>query len=88
MKLTNNMSKGAVSIAGAALAICMLTGCGTPKPVLRICTWSDYLDNGVVRQFEEQNECRVEVKTFDSNEELHDWLKAGDERFDVVTPSS
>ena len=33
MKLTNNMSKGAVSIAGAALAICMLTGCGTPKPV-------------------------------------------------------
>jgi spermidine/putrescine transport system substrate-binding protein len=81
-------SKIAVSIAGWALALCMVTGCGTPKPVLRICTWNDYIDDGVVRQFEEQNGCRVEVKTFESNEEMYDSLKAGGAGYDIVTPSS
>ena len=81
-------SKIAVSIAGGALALCMAAGCGTPKPVLRICTWSDYIDAGVLRQFEEQNGCRVEVKTFESNEEMFDRLKAGGSGFDIVTPSS
>ena len=81
-------SKSAVSIAGGALALCMAAGCGTPKPALRICTWSDYVDPGVVRQFEEQNGCRVEVKTFESNEEMYDRLKAGGSGYDIVTPSS
>ena len=88
MKQTNSKSTNVVSIAEVALALCMLAGCGTPKPVLRICTWSDYIDGGVVRQFEEQSGCRVEVKTFDSNEELHNRLSAGGAGFDIVTPSS
>ena len=87
MKKTNK-SISVASIAGSVLALCMVAGCGTPKPVLRICTWSDYIDDGVVRQFEKQNECRVEIKTFDSNEEMVDCLKAGDSGFDIVTPSS
>ena len=87
MKKTNK-SIGVASIAGSVLALCMVAGCGTPKPVLRICTWSDYIDDGVVRQFEKQNECRVEIKTFDSNEEMVDCLKAGGSGFDIVTPSS
>ena len=87
MKKTNR-TPSAASIAGGVLALCMVTGCSTPKPVLRICTWSDYIDGGVVRQFEEQNGCRVEVKTFDSNEEMYERLKAGGSGFDIVTPSS
>ena len=87
MKRTNR-SKRAVSIVGWALAICMMAGCGTPKPTLRICTWSDYVAADVVRQFEEQNGCRVEVQTFDSNEEMYDRLKSGGSGFDIVTPSS
>ena len=83
-----NKSKSVVSIAGGALALCMAAGCGTPKPTLRICTWNDYVDAGVVRQFEEQSGCRVEVKTFESNEEMFDRLKAGGSGFDIVTPSS
>ena len=83
-----NRSKSVVSIAGVALALCMAAGCGTPKPVLRICTWNDYIDAGVLRQFEEQSGCRVEVKTFESNEEMFDRLKAGGSGFDIVTPSS
>ena len=83
-----NRSKSVVSIAGGALVLCMAAGCGTPKPVLRICTWSDYVDAGVVRQFEDQIGCRVEVKTFESNEEMFDRLKAGGSGFDLVTPSS
>ena len=87
MKKKNRLT-GMASIAGGVLALCMLAGCGTPKPVLRICTWSDYIDEGVVKQFEKQNECRVEVKTFDSNEEMCESLKAGDSGFDIITPSS
>ena len=84
MKISTRMA----SIAGGVLALCMMAGCGTPKPVLRICTWSDYIDDGVVRQFEKQNGCRVEIKTFDSNEEMVESLKAGDSGFDIVTPTS
>ena len=83
-----NRPTSVATIAGGVLALCMVAGCGTPKPVLRICTWSDYIDDGVVRQFEKQNECRVEIKTFDSNEEMCDCLRAGDSGFDIVTPSS
>ena len=87
MKKTDR-APSAISIAEGIFAICMVAGCGTPKPMLRICTWSDYIDGGVVRQFEERNGCRVEVNTFDTNEELYDRLKAGDVKFDIVTPSS
>ena len=87
MKKTD-ISISVASIAGGVLALCMVAGCGTPKPVLRVCTWSDYIDDRVVQQFEKQNECRVEIKTFDSNEEMVDRLKAGDSGFDIVTPSS
>ena len=83
-----NITKNTILIAGGAFALCMVAGCGTPTPVLRICTWSDYIDGGVVRQFEEQNGCRVEVKSLDSNEEMYDRLKAGGSGFDIVTPSS
>ena len=76
------------SIAAGFLALCMVAGCGTPKPMLSICTWSDYIDEGVVKQFEKQNGCRVQIKTFDSNEEMVDCLKAGESGFDIVTPSS
>ena len=81
-------STSMASIAAGVLALCMVAGCGTPKPVLRICTWSDYIDEGVVRQFEKQYDCRVEVKTFDSNEEMCESLRAGESGFDIVTPSS
>ena len=87
MKKMNRLTSVA-SITAGVFALCMLAGCGTPKPVLHICTWSDYIDGGVVRQFEEQNGCRVEVKTFDSNEKMYDRLKAGGSGFDIVTPSS
>lgn len=87
MKKMKNLTNMA-SIAAGVFALCMAAGCSTPKPVLRICTWSDYIDEGVVQQFEQRNGCRVEIKTFDSNEEMCDALRAGDSGFDIVTPSS
>ena len=87
MKKMNRLTS-MTSIAAGVFALCMVAGCGTPKPVLHICTWSDYIDEGVVRQFEKLNDCRVEIKTFDSNEEMVEILAAGDSGFDIVTPSS
>ena len=85
-----NMKKStaAAALAGGVFALCMVAGCGTSKPVLHVCTWSDYIDEGVVRLFEKQNGCRVEIETFDSNEEMVDKLKDGGSGFDIVTPTS
>ena len=76
------------SIAAGVFALCMVAGCGTPKPVLSICTWSDYIDPGVVQQFEKQYGCRVAIKTFDSNEEMCNCLIAGDSGFDIVVSAT
>ncbi len=51
-------------------------------------TWSDYFDSEVLHDFEEANNCRVEVDYFDSNESMHASLRAGGGGYDIITPSS
>ncbi|MDR1744389.1 MAG: spermidine/putrescine ABC transporter substrate-binding protein [Planctomycetota bacterium] len=53
-----------------------------------IYTWSDYFDSGVLREFEEANNCLLEVDYFDSNESMYAKLKAGGGGYDIITPSS
>ena len=57
-------------------ALVVLCGCGEKKPVLHIYTWSDYIDAGLVEQFERDNQCRVVIDTYDSNEAMYAKLKA------------
>ncbi len=76
------------SLAGVALALGVLAGCGPSKPELHIYTWSDYIDEGVIKQFEERNNCTVVVDTFDSNEAMYAKLQAGSTGYDIMMPSS
>jgi len=76
------------SLAGVALALGVLAGCGPSKPELHIYTWSDYIDGEVIKQFEERNSCRVIVDTFDSNEAMYAKLQAGSTGYDIMMPSS
>jgi spermidine/putrescine transport system substrate-binding protein len=55
---------------------------------MRILTWEDYLSPELVRQFEREQQCRVVVETFRSNEELLVILESPRGDFDLVTPSS
>ena len=77
------------TLAGAVAALAMLiTGCGPSQPVLNVYSWSDYIDEGLVSDFEKQNNCKVIIDTFDSNEFMYSKLKAGAKGYDVIVPTS
>ena len=75
-------------LAGGALALGVLSGCGPAKTELHIYTWSDYIAADVIALFENANNCRVVVDTFDSNEAMFAKLKAGSTGYDIIMPSS
>ena len=78
-------------VAGAVLLVPVLlapTGCGKPRPVLSVYTWSDYIKPELIRRFEREHACRVVLDTFESNEAMYAKLKAGASGYDLLTPSS
>lgn len=74
-------------LVGAALAAALLVGC-EKKNELHIYTWSDYIAPSVIEAFEEANNCKIVVDTFDSNETMYAKLKAGGAGYDIIMPSS
>ncbi len=78
-------------IRTAALAVAvlgLLSACKPSKPVLHIYTWADYIKPELVKRFESEQNCRVVIDTFDSNESMYAKLKAGATGYDVLFPSS
>lgn len=65
-----------------------LMGCGSAKTTLYLYTWADYIKPELLAQFEKENDCRVIIDTFDSNEAMYAKLKAGATGYDLITPSS
>ena len=76
------------AIAAFASAVVSICGCSPSKPVLNVYMWSDYIDEGVVKEFEQQNNCKVVIDIFDSNEFMYSKLKGGAAGYDVVLPTS
>jgi len=75
-------------LAGGALALGVLAGCGQKGPVLHIYTWCDYVDPEIVAAFEKANGCTVAIDTFDLNEAMFAKIQAGSTGYDLITPSS
>ena len=80
--------KNLKTMAGAAIACGILAGCGPAKEELHIYTWSDYIADDVIKQFEAANNCKVVVDTFDSNEAMYAKLQAGSTGYDIIMPTS
>jgi spermidine/putrescine transport system substrate-binding protein len=59
----------------------------TPKATLHYYTWSDYVGEDLLREFEGQHHVKVIVDTFSSNEELLAKLQSGATGYDVTVPS-
>jgi len=75
-------------LAGLALlATALSPGCYKPQPVLRLYNWADYVKPALLARFEKENNCRIVLDTFDSNETLYAKLKGGPARYDLVFPS-
>ena len=75
------------TVAALVIGGAILAGC-EKKPELHIYTWSDYIAPEVIQGFEEANNCKVVVDTFDSNEAMYAKLKAGGTGYDIIMPSS
>lgn len=56
---------------------------------LNVYNWGEYIDEDMstIRNFEKLYNCRVNYKTYDSNESLFYQMDAGDSNWDVIVPS-
>ena len=97
------MSRAPRSLAPCVLVaalIATVSGCGgqssaqpsaatatATEKVLNVYNWSDYVDPGVVADFQKEFGIRVNYDVFDSNEVLETKLLTGHTNYDVVVPS-
>jgi spermidine/putrescine transport system substrate-binding protein len=82
--------KKPIQIAISLLALAaagLVAGCGN-KTTLHLYTWSDYLDPELVKTFEQANNCRIKIDTFNSNEAMYAKILAGSGGYDIIFPSS
>ncbi len=66
----------------------LIISCGSKKNELHIYNWADYMNPAVIEKFEKENNCKVIINYFDSNEALYAKLKAGASGYDVLFPTS
>ncbi len=77
-----------LALALGVTAACARSGESTGPPrVLHYYTWSDYVSPDLLALFERQEQVKVVVDTFSSNEELLAKLQSGAEGYDVAVPS-
>ena len=81
------MKLKSIALVAGISVLALLAGCGK-KRELYIYTWADYISPEVVKAFEEANNCRIVIDTFDTNEAMYAKLKAGASGYDMMFPSS
>lgn len=69
---------------------CLLVGANSAiaAGVLNIYNWSDYVDEGTVKEFEKNNAVKVRYDVYDSNETLEGKVLTGRSGYDLVAPSN
>lgn len=78
-----------LTTTSAALAAGALPACsGNKQTTLRVYSWADYLDPELAARFENENSCKLQIDTFDSNEAMYAKLAAGATGYDVLVPTS
>jgi len=79
------------------LLAALLVACGSPTgshiagsgaAVVNVYNWYDYIQPGILKQFQAQTGIKVHYSVFDSNETLAAKLLAGHSGYDVVFPSA
>ncbi|HXH04166.1 MAG TPA: polyamine ABC transporter substrate-binding protein [Candidatus Competibacteraceae bacterium] len=58
------------------------------EKVVRVYNWSDYIDEAILQDFEQETGIKVVYDVFDSNEVLETKLLAGSTGYDVVVPTA
>ena len=80
------MRKGILALS--VTAALLLAGRASAKSELHLFTWTDYIDPDLVERFEQENDCRVVIDIFASNEEMLAKVQAGASGYDLIFPTS
>ena len=87
--MKNNWKNSCFSALTMVLLLSLFfVSCGQKKRELNVYTWAVYFKPELIERFERENNCRIIIDTFDSNEAMYAKLKAGAKGYDLVTPSS
>ncbi|RFP90899.1 polyamine ABC transporter substrate-binding protein [Rhodobacteraceae bacterium 63075] len=73
-------------LLSAAASLALVAGMAQAQEV-RVYNWSDYIDEDLLMQFEEETGLKLVYDVFDSNEVLETKMLAGGSGYDVVVPS-
>lgn len=66
----------------------VMFSCGTQeKQKLYIYNWTDYISPGLIRKFEDENNCTIVYDTYDSNENMLTKVMHTQASYDIVFPS-
>lgn len=68
-------------------AVCALCATAALADEVRVYNWSDYIDEALLKKFEEETGIDLIYDVFDSNEVLETKMLAGGSGYDVVVPS-
>ena len=75
----------------AVMLLCLFAGCAggdSEKRTLSVFNWGDYIDEEVLRIFEEETGIKVIYSMFETNEDLYTKLTSpGGDSYDVIFPS-
>ena len=74
-------------MAVAALAALAATTPAMAKGELHIFNWADYTNMDLIAKFSKENDVKVTVDTYDSNETMLSKVRAGNAGYDIVVPS-
>lgn len=86
MKFKKIMSLAVACIISSTL----LVGCGGAKKsseVLNIYNVGDYIDETLIKKFEEETGIKVVYETYDTNEAMYQKVKSGSSNYDLIFPS-
>ncbi len=61
--------------------------CAQAEEVVNVFNWADYIDEDVIKQFEEETGIKVNYMTFTTNEDMMVQVEASPNAFDVCFPS-
>jgi len=83
-----------IAILAVSSLVAFLPGCTKKENAqkeLRLFTWSEYFPDEVIREFEKENNAKVRVDYFSSNEQLLTKLQLSsgnaEEAYDLILPS-
>ncbi|WP_058486653.1 ABC transporter substrate-binding protein [Defluviitalea phaphyphila] len=70
------------------LSISILSGCSqNNEKVLNVYNWGDYIDESVLKGFEDEYGIKVNYDTYATNEDMYIKIKSGGSSYDVIFPS-